>query len=173
MLTKLSLAVAALIISLGVFLFPEKEKKTGYVQIQKVFNEFIYKKEMEARLKKVKEVRNRELDSLEMQLKILFKEIELDRKNLEKQALFQAKKEEFIKKRDAYTEDYEKSVAQYNEVIIKQMNQYIKEFGEDKSYGYIFGTDGKGNLMYADSVNDLTKDIISYINQKYAGTVKK
>lgn len=159
-------------IVLGLLYFFKKEDKTAYVQIQKVFNEFEYKKEMEAKLKNVKEVRKRELDSLEIQLKVLFKEIELNRKDANKIASFQKKKDEFVTRKDVYEGDYEKTVATYDEIIIKQINQYIKEYGESKNYTYIFGTDGKGNLMFADSTHDITTEVISFINKKFRGATK-
>jgi outer membrane protein len=165
-------ALVTALVTSGFFLY-KKNEKTGYIQIQKVFNEFNYKKEMEAKLKKVEEYRKHELDSLELQLKVLFKEVELNKKDVSKVALFQTNREEFLNKRERYEEDYRKAVAQYDEIIIKQMNQYIREFGEVKKYKYLFGTDGKGNLMYADSTNDVTKEVMAFINQKYTGKIKK
>lgn len=162
----------AVTIAMGLFYFLKNNDKTAYVQIQKVFNEFEYKKEMEVKLKKVKEVRKRELDSLEVQLKLLFKEIESDTRNMNKINSFQKKKDEFVTRKDGYESDYEKTVATYDEIIIKQINQYIKEYGETKNYTYIFGTDGKGNLMFADSTHDITSDVILFINKKFRGSIK-
>jgi outer membrane protein len=169
MIKSIALSCLLVIIFSGFYSFIKRSDKTGYVQIQKVFNEFGYKKEMEAKLKRVEEIRKKELDSLELKLKILFKEVELNGKDISKVAVFRTEREAFLNKREKYENDYAKEVAQYDEIIVKQMNQYIKEYGEKNKYKYIFGTDGKGSLMYADSTDDLTADIIIYINDKYKG----
>lgn len=166
---KIAVIIVIAAISCGAGFLMRNKERTGYIQIQRVFNEFAYKKEMEQKLKKVEEIRQKELDSLELSLKILLKEVELNHKDPAKTATFQAHRDEFLRKKGKYADDYEKAVAQYDEIIIKQMNHYIKEYGEKNAYTYIFGTDGNGTLMYADSTSDLTQEVVAYINQKYKG----
>jgi outer membrane protein len=58
---------------------------------------------------------------------------------------------------------------EYSDEIWKQINHYIKEYGKDKHYDFIYGATGTGSLMYADSTLDLTVPLVKYINEKYAG----
>lgn len=41
-----------------------------------------------------------------------------------------------------------------------------------KGYRYIFGAEGSGVLMYADERNNITKEVIEYINARYKGNAK-
>jgi outer membrane protein len=58
---------------------------------------------------------------------------------------------------------------EYQEQIWKQLNQYIREYGEQNGYSFIHGAMGNGNLMYAAESKDLTKDILAFCNKRYAG----
>lgn len=77
-----------------------------------------------------------------------------------------------LRKKKSFEEDNEKMVKQYDENIIKQLNQYVKDYGEKNKYQFIYGADGSGNLMYADSTYDLTKKIIEYVNERFNGEKK-
>jgi len=57
----------------------------------------------------------------------------------------------------------------YNQQILTQMNTYIQLYGKDKGYTIILGANGQGSLLYAEEGIDITEDIITYINNKYAG----
>ena len=149
------------------------ESKTAYIDLQKTFKEFELKKELEAQLIKVKNQRQGILDSLEFELKVLSKELQ-SQKNADKNkiAIFQTKREEFIAKKESFIEENENLSAQYDSQIFRQMNQYVKDFGVENGYSYIFGSDGAGALMYAKESEEVTKEVIEFINERYKGNVK-
>jgi outer membrane protein len=150
-----------------------QEKKVGFVKIQQVFAGFNYKKELENNLKSVSLKRKNILDSLELELKILAKQIKLDRKlDNKKAAEFEAKKEVYLSKKKNFEDDNEQMVKQYDENIIKQLNQYVRDYGEKNKYQFIYGADGTGNLMFADSTYDLTNKVIEYVNERFNGGKK-
>jgi len=49
------------------------------------------------------------------------------------------------------------------------LNQYIKEYGESKQYKVVLGTQGNGNVMYAQKGIDITAEVLIYSNEKYEG----
>jgi outer membrane protein len=110
---------------------------------------------------------------MELDLKNLAKQLQLAPKDIEKMALFQTRKEVFLEKRESFQESNDEMTKQFDEQIIKQINQYVKNYGERNGYKFIYGSDGSGNIMYADSTLDLSNDIIKYINAEYKGKVKK
>ena len=146
------------------------QKKTGYVDIQYVFNGFDYKKELEKELISIKNNRKYILDSLETNLRILSNKYELDKKNTDLISQFKVAREMYLEKKSSFEEEEVRMIKQSDEKIIKQINSYIKEFGKNNNYQYIFGATSSGNIMYADTINDISGEIIKYINDKYKGS---
>jgi Skp family chaperone for outer membrane proteins len=121
---------------------------------QKVFNEFLGKKELEKKLT-VQRARDRvTLDSLVGLLEstsntslLKFYQDRIDNiANVERQLS------------DKYTSD-----------IWKVINESVNEFGEKEGYDLIFGAVGSGSLMYADRSQDVTDEVIQFINERYKG----
>jgi outer membrane protein len=157
-------------IALLILLFCSCSKnKIGYINIQLVFNEFSYKKELEKELSSLTNTRKFILDSLETNLKILVKKINLDKTNKDLIAEYQAMKDIFLEKKSRFGEEEELMVKQYDEKIISQLNSYVKEYGKKEKFDIIYGATNTGNIMYADSALDLTKKVTKYINEKFKG----
>jgi outer membrane protein len=146
------------------------DKKIGYVDISYVFDNFQFKKERQAEFASVKTVRDKILDSLEYELNILNKQIELD-KGRDKALIsrFQVKRDDYIKLSKEFRENNDALTEQYDKEIIKQMNEYISEYGKEKGFDVLFGTEGAGNIMYAKESMNITKKVVEYINYKYQG----
>ena len=53
--------------------------------------------------------------------------------------------------------------------ILGQMTQYIKDFGNENGYDFIFGEDNTGTILYGKPTADITSEVIEFINQKYQG----
>lgn len=147
--------------------------KLGWVNINEIYTEFVFKKELEKKLLETKQARKGILDSLELELKILSKEIQSENgKSKERIALFEVKRENYLNKKQQLEDDNSVMEGQYNEQILNQLNQYLKDYGKENKFRYIFGTSGSGSLMYAEEADDITKDVIVYINEKYKGKTK-
>lgn len=81
----------------------KSEKKVGFVKTQQVFSGFNYKKELENNLKAVSTKRKNILDSMELQLNILSKQLNLEKnKDSKMMAEFEAKKELYFKKKEKF-----------------------------------------------------------------------
>lgn len=165
----ISLCLSVLLTSLYVY-DRMQYPKTAFVNIQEVFSKFELKKDYEKKLNFSKISRQKIVDSLEMELKILGRKIESENaKNKEDLSVFSVKRESYMEKRKLLEEDNMKQTKQYDNEIILQMNQYIKDYGKENDYTYIFGSDGNGSLMYAKDSKDVTKGVIDYINAHYRG----
>lgn len=167
--------VGIILIVIIVFLIFNKKdtKRIAWVNINKVYNEFVFKKELESKLTITQQARKTIIDSAEFELKVLSREIKAEKgKDKNKIALFEVKRENYINKKNELEQDNEVLQKQYNEQILNQINQYLKDYGKQNKYAYILGADGGGTLMYADETNDITEAIVSYINEKYKGKTK-
>jgi len=169
---KFLFVLAALNILLIAYIAYEKMNKarTGYVLIQDVFNGFELKKDYERKLKATKNSRQQILDSLETELKIMGKRIEAEQgKNKEDINVFTVKRENYFERKKIFEEDNALQAKKYDNEIITQLNQYIKDYGKENNYTYIFGNDGNGSLMYGKEINNITKETIEYVNERYRG----
>jgi outer membrane protein len=162
---KVVFYVVIIVFAIGLFSC-SNERRHGYVELAKLFDEFEYTKELQKEIKQVNDKRKFVLDSIAQGLEMKYKLFN-DKNNVSEE--FRREVQEFndLKSRFKNTED-EISKA-YDEKIYKQINQYVKEFGEINHYAFIHGANGSGNIMYADSSLNITKDLIVFINKKYRG----
>jgi outer membrane protein len=160
-----------LVIVIGWIIYQKQsEDKTGFIYIQEVYNGFDMKKEIEQRYTVTKNARDKILDSLELDLKLLARKIESEgESNKETIALFNIRREEFVSRKQTYEEDNVALTKKYDQEILSQLNQYVKDFGLKNDFTYVFGNDGNGSLMYAKETKDVTKEVIEFINNKYKG----
>jgi len=144
--------------------------KYACVNIKEAFEKFDMKKELEANFLESKKAREKILDSLVYDLQALSTKIEghggSDRKDLE---LFEMKRDYYITKKKEIDEDNLKQTAKYDEQIITQLKEYIKVYSTDNNYTMVFGQDNNGSVMFAESENNITEEVIQFINMKYKG----
>lgn len=167
----ISLLIVLSIISYPVF--KGNNLKVAFVKNTELYNDFGLKKELEAKLMKVKNQRKSILDSLLLDLKMVSARLEnvqlRDEKEIQK---FQIQKQLYLTKQKEFDEDTERLAEQYNEQIWKQINQYTNDFGKKEGYSFVYGAKGDGALMYAQDQYDITKELTEYINEKYKGETK-
>jgi outer membrane protein len=160
-------------IAVCVYLYVSKEK-TAYINMKEVFNNFEYKKEAEKKYNKAFLAKKSLLDSLRLDLEFLMAHKPGPKENVaeleEKIGILQ---KQYAFKQNQYEEENNVAVDKYNEEIWGQLNQYIGNYGKEKGYDYIFGTNGEGNLMYAKENKDITKTVLEYVNAKYQGNETK
>ncbi len=149
----------------------KQQPKIAYVRLNKVYEGFDLTKEVEKKYDAVSAARQNILDSMELQLKSLGRKIETLKENERKGLImeFEAKRNEYLGKKQQFTADNDKTVEQYNEQIWKQLNQYLEDFGKEAGYSFILGAEGSGSIMYGESGKDVTEEVKVYVNKKYKG----
>jgi outer membrane protein len=144
--------------------------KTGYILIQDVYNEFELKKEMEKKYLQAKNARDKILDSLAFEVKIIANKIQAEQeKNKATIDHFNLKRDEYFQRKQSYDEDNAALTKQYDQEILTQLNQYIKDYAEANHYTYVFGNDGNGSLLYGIETLNITKEVSAFVNNKYKG----
>lgn len=154
----------------GVLLITLTKEKTGYIDASKVFAEFPMKKELEKELKSVEKSRTHILDSLKLNLKLQYDALQGD-KNPSKDAVsrYRETEQQYYLKERQFREENENMSEQYTAQVWQQLNQYIKEYGDQNGYDYIYGATGDGNLMYARKGNEVTDKVSEFVNSRYNG----
>ena len=51
--------------------------------------------------------------------------------------------------------------------IVTKVKAYVKEYGKDNDYTYIFGSNESANIMYAKEGLDITEEILEKLNESY------
>jgi outer membrane protein len=175
MMAKNKLLVVITICLLGVIGYlifnHQVQRKVGYVYIKELYNGFEMKKQMEQKYLKSKQQRDKVLDSAKFELNNLLKKIDAEKeKNPKTIEEFNKKKEQFFQIKSSFEEENSKLSRDFDEQILTQLNQYVKDFGTQQHYDLLFGNDGNGSLMYAIDELNHTKEVLEFINAKYNGT---
>lgn len=142
----------------------------AYVVVEEVFNEFTFKKELEKKYEQASNARKKILDSLQIDVSVLYKRIEAGKPSSEDKMLFDRKRMEFEQKARMFEEENMQMTKDFDGQIIKQLNQYLKDYGKEKDYDLIFGNTSSGSLLYGKEELNITKEVTVYVNQKYNGT---
>ncbi len=57
--------------------------------------------------------------------------------------------------------------------LVKDVKSFIKDYGKKNGYKYIFGTGEAATVLYGEEKDDITKEIIKLLNEKYKATPAK
>lgn len=145
------------------------DKKIVYVKTGELYDGFEMKKELEHAYITVQTGRKQQLDSMELEIKMLNKRLETDGPKKGLIEAFETKRAEYLQKKQQFEEDNALMQDQYTSKIRKQLNQYVADYGKENNCDYILGAEGSGALMYAKEKDDITGKVLIYINNKYKG----
>lgn len=159
----------ALSVSTMLLIHPSKKGKTGYVQLAKVFSDFELSKTLDAQLKQTTTTRKNIVDSLEFIAKTLYTQASNDQKNKKLIDDFEMAQRQYLYQKEQFEESAGAIEEQYNQQIWTQLNEYIKQYGQENGYSYVFGAAGSGTIMYGSEAEDLTEEVLKYVNEKYQG----
>lgn len=141
-------------------------EKTAYLDVNALYNSFDYQKEMTFKLDQMAVARKGILDSLDVDLRdksIQWKE------RKEKLPELQDRYSHFVQLQERFETEYAEVQMKYEKQVWERLNSYVRNFGKMKNYDYIYGANGSGSIMYCDSTENITDQIIKYCNEKYAG----
>ena len=148
--------------------------KTAYVNTIELYNDFLLKEELEENMIATQKARERILDSLKLDLQSMATRLEAqDVREQEEINHWEFLRKQYLLKKDHFEEDNIAMGEKYTDQIWKQLNQYIKDYGTTNGYEYIFGADGQGKLMHATESNNITSEVLVYINERYQGASVK
>jgi|ERR1700739_88775 len=165
----LSIVVCLMLVYMGYERFIG-EPKTGYVIILDMYNQFSMKKELQKKYETSHNMRKKVIDSLAMNVRMLGQQLQAEKKkDTSEIRLFNEKRMEYFEKKQSLGQDDSVQMKQYDESILNQINQYVKDYAKENHYKYIFGNGGNGELMAADESENITAAVTQYINERYEG----
>jgi outer membrane protein len=147
--------------------------KTAYVDTSKLMMESTEAKDIEAKYKAKSQEMGKEL---EIEIAKFKAEAGSFQKNAQMngQAWAQQKGAE-LQKREQQLQYAEQSIAQQLQQesgveidsVVSTVKKFIKSYGKEKGYAYIYGTGDAASVLYAEEKYDITKEIIKLLNDKY------
>lgn len=145
--------------------------KLGFIYIDKAYDEFKGKKEIEREFKSIENRQNSILDSVKFQITDLEGKLKVatspDKQRIQQLLdLNYANHDRLVK---GFSDYNSKESQKQMQSLLKQINQYVKDYGDEKGYDFIYGANGSGSLMYAGDKDDITKEVTKYINVRYEG----
>ena len=158
-----------------------KEVKTAYVDTSELMKEYTEAKDLEAKYKAQAQEKGRQLEAEINRFK-------QEASNFQAQA--QANGQEWAQKKGAELQKREQQLGYAQQALSQQLQmesgkemdslvsgvkKFIKAYGKEKGYAYIYGTGDAASILYAEDKFDITKDIIKALNEKYKafGSSKK
>ena len=147
--------------------------KTAYVDTSKLMMECTEAKDIEAKYKAKSQEMGKEL---EIEIAKFKAEAGSFQKNAQMngQAWAQQKGAE-LQKREQQLQYAEQSIAQQLQQesgveidsVVSSVKKFIKSYGKEKGYAYIYGTGDAASILYAQDKYDITNEIIKLLNDKY------
>lgn len=151
-----------------------KEAKTAYIDTVKLMSEYTEAKDLDAKYKAKSEEVGRKLEVEEANFKA---DAAYFQKNAQAngQAWAQQKGAE-LQKRQQDLQYAAQNIAQQiqqahgteMDSVVKTVKAFIKDYGKEKGYSYIYGTGDAATILYAEEKFDITSDIIKMLNEKYS-----
>jgi outer membrane protein len=154
----LYLALAISLVSLTLAIIPMD--RVAHIDSVRLYNGFLMKKELEKELSINQKSRRGDLDSL-------LNKIENLQKSTQSAHLVSQLREQYLLLEARYDKENEEMISNYQSQIWKQLNQYIKDFGDKYEYSLIWGASGDGSLVYSAEGNDITQELLDYVNARY------
>ncbi|GAB3177765.1 hypothetical protein GCM10027291_42150 [Telluribacter humicola] len=83
------------------------------------------------------------------------------------------KQQDLVQYRDRSAQQLAQQEADKNEMLYKQIQEYIKKYNDDNNYEYVLGYSQGGGILYADTTLNVTQKMIEGLNKEYSEISKK
>lgn len=156
-----------------------KEMKTAYVDTSKLLDEYEEAKDIEAKYKAKSEVMGKELEAEVAKFKSEAANFQRNAQAngqawaQENGARLQKKEQELSYAQNAMLQQLQQESGVEMDTLVKNVKKFIKGYGKEKGYSYIYGTGEAVSILYAEDKYDITKEIVKLLNDKYKSQDKK
>jgi outer membrane protein len=151
----------------------QKDFKTAYVDTSKLLDEYTEAKDIEEKYKSKGEEMGKQLEAEVVRFR---SEAAAFQKNAQtygpqwaqqKGAELQQKEQELSYAQQAILRQLQDESGKEMDSLVKDVKKFIKEYGKEKGYNYIYGTGDAATVLYAKEEYDITNEVIKLLNEKY------
>jgi outer membrane protein len=151
----------------------KKEFKTAYIDTTKLMDESEESKDIEAKYKDKAKVMGNQLEAEVARFKseaASFKENAMKNGQAwaqQKSSELQQREERLNYAQQAMLQQLQQESGVEIDSVVSSVKKFIKSYGKEKGYAYIYGTGDAASVLYAEEKYDITKEIIKLLNDKY------
>lgn len=155
-----------------------KEVKTAYVDTSKLLEQYTEAKDIEAKYKAKSVVMGKELEGEVAKFKSdaagFQKKAQTNGQSWaqENGAALQKREQQLSYAQQAMLQQLQQESGVEMDTLVKKVKKFIKVYGKEKGYSYIYGTGEAASILYAEDKFDITKDIVKLLNDKYKSAPK-
>lgn len=151
------------------------EQKTAYVDTTVLIQEYKEMKDVEANFTSKSDSVRQQLDSVARAFQQEVQAYETE-KNSMSASQRESKGQELMQKQQMIRQQQQmqsnrlrQESQQVMDSLVTKVKDFVKGYGEDNGYTYIFGSNESANIMYAEEGLDITQDILAELNEEYSG----
>ncbi len=151
------------------------EQKTAYVDTTKIVQEYKEMKDVEADFTSKSDSVRKQLDSVARSFQQEVQAYQAGMNSMS-EAQRKAKEQELMQKQQMLQQQQQMQSNRLREQstvimdsIVTKIKDYVKAYGKENNYTYIFGSNESANIMYAEEGLDITQDILNKLNEEYGG----
>lgn len=153
--------------------------KTAYIDTSKLMEEYTEAKDLVAKYKAKSDEAAKKLEVQEANFKA---DVAYFEKNAQtngqawaqqKGAELQQRQQQLQYATQTLAQQLQGGHATEMDTIVKSVKQFIKDYGKEKGYDYVYGTGDAATVLYAKESYDITNEVVKLLNDKYASAAKK
>lgn len=156
-----------------------KEVKTAYVDTSVLMKEYTEAKDLEAKYKAKSEEKGRQLDAEIARFKQEAAGFQTQAQAngqawaQQKGAELQKREQQLGAAQQQLAQELQQESGKEMDSLVSGVKKFIKTYGKEKGYTYIYGTGDAASILYAEDKYDITKEIIKELNDKYKSATPK
>ena len=177
--TVIIIALALSIVSCNKSTQETKTMKTAFVDTSKLLEDYTEAKDIEAKYKNKSTEMGKELEAEIANFKAAAADFQKRAPSMgqiwaqENGAKLQRREQELSYAQDAMLQQLRQESGVEMDTLVKQVKKFIKDYGKEKGYDYIYGTGEAVSILYGQEKYDITKDIVKLLNDKYKAPKKE
>lgn len=146
------------------------QDKSAYVDNTVLIQDYYKMKTTEARFEKKSQTLSQELDSVAKEFQQEVQEFQegmgrMSAKQKEqKQSELMQKQQRLQQQQQMKSQMLRQESDQAIDSIISEVKDFVAEYGKERNYAFIFGSNESANIMYAKEGLDITEDILERMN---------
>ena len=155
-----------------------KEVKTAYVDTSELMKEYTEAKDLEAKYKTKSEEKGKQLEAEINRFKQEAANFQAQAQAngqawaQQKGAELQKKEQQLSYAQQTLSQELQAESGKEMDSLVSGVKNFIKAYGKEKGYAYIYGTGDAASILYAEDKFDITKEIIKALNDKYKAPAK-
>ena len=175
----LIIALALSIISCDKKEVAVKDFKTAYIDTAKLMEEYEESKDIQAKYKTKSEEMGRELQAEAARFKSDAANFQRNAQAngqawaQENGARLQKREQQLQYAQQAMSQQLQQESGVELDTLVNNVKKFIKAYGKEKGYAYIYGTGEAVSILYAEDKYDITKEVTQLLNDKYKSSAKK